>query len=88
MGDTTRSRHETLYQRLLCQERLILDVTEQLVGALKDGGVTRDELVRRLDWSPTFVTQVLHGDRALTLRTIADIAGVLSLRPSLKLEDV
>ena len=73
-------RGET-YERSLRQERLILDVTELLAGALEDTGVTRAELARRLDRTPGFVSQVLGGGRNLTLRTIADIAAALSLQP-------
>ena len=75
------------YERLLRQERLILDVTEALAGALDDSGVTRAELARRLGRTPGFVSQVLGGGRNLTLRTIADIAAALSLQPSFSLAD-
>ena len=73
------------YERLLRQERLILDVTEQLAVALDSKGVTRAELARRMCRTPGFVSQVLGGGRNLTLRTIADIAGALSIRPSFDL---
>ena len=73
------------YERLLRQERLILDVTEALAGALEDSGVTRAELARRLGRTPGLVSQVLGGGRNLTLRTIADIAAALSLQPSFEL---
>ncbi|MCY4075175.1 MAG: helix-turn-helix transcriptional regulator [Acidobacteria bacterium] len=83
-GDARSERRGQTYERLLRQERLILDVTEQLAGALENSGVTRAELARRMGRTPGFVSQVLNGGRNLTLRTIADIAGALSLRPSLK----
>ena len=83
-GDARSERRGPTYERLLRQERLILDVTEQLAGALENNGVTRAELARRMGRTPGFVSQVLSGGRNLTLRTIADIAGALSLRPSLK----
>lgn len=83
-----RSRHcGEAYDRLLRQERLILDVTEALAGALEDSGATRAELARRLGRTPGFVSQVLGGSRNLTLRTIADIATALSLEPSFSLAD-
>ena len=85
MTDDARGHHGEAYERLLCQERLILDVTELLAGALEDGGVTRAELARRLGRTPGFVSQLLGGGRNLTLRTIADIAAALFLRPSFKL---
>ena len=85
MTDDARGHHGEAYERLLCQERLILDVTELLAGALEDGGVPRAELARRLGRTPGFVSQLLGGGRNLTLRTIADIAAALCLRPSFKL---
>ena len=85
MTNDARGHHGEAYERLLCQERLILDVTELLAGALEDGGVPRAELARRLGRTPGFVSQLLGGGRNLTLRTIADIAAALCLRPSFKL---
>jgi transcriptional regulator with XRE-family HTH domain len=73
------------FDRLVRQEELILDVTEALTQALETAGVTRAELARRLGRSPGFVSQVFGGRRNLTLRTIADIASALSLRPALTL---
>ena len=73
------------FDRLLRQEELILDVTETLTQALEAAGMTRAELARRLGRSPGFVSQVFGGGRNLTLRTIADIAAALSVRPALTL---
>ena len=85
---TTRSRaghRGKEFDRLVRQEELILDVTERLTEALLEANVTKAELARRLGRTPGFVSQVLAGGRNLTLRTIADVAGALSLRPSLEL---
>ena len=84
-GDARSGHRGERYEQLLRQERLILDVTEQLAGALENGGVTRAELARRMGRTPGFVSQLLGGGRNLTLRTVADIAAALSLRPSFKL---
>ena len=85
MTGDARSRHRgESYERLLRQERLILDVTEQLAVAVENSGLTRAELARRMRRTPGFVSQLLGGGRNLTLRTIADIAGALSLRPSFR----
>ncbi len=65
------------YQRLLAQERLIFGATEQLVALLELGGVSRTELADRLGRSKPFVTQILSGERNMTLRTLADAAYVL-----------
>lgn len=83
MTGEARSEHRgERYEQLLRQERLILDVTEQLAGALEKSRVTQAELARRMERTPGFVSQLLGGGRNLTLRTIADIAAALSLRPS------
>lgn len=65
------------YERLLAQERLILDATEAIVGLLDEGGVTRQELAKRLGKSKSFVSQLLSGERNMTLRTLADLGHAL-----------
>ena len=81
-------RRDATYDRLVRQEELILDVTERLTEALRDTGMTRAELARRLGRTPGFVSQVFAGGRNLTLRTISDVAAALSLRPALELSPV
>jgi transcriptional regulator with XRE-family HTH domain len=65
------------YERLLAQERLILDATEAIVGLLEEQGVSRQELARRLGKSKGFVSQILSGERNMTLRTLADLGYAL-----------
>ena len=85
MADGHSGNRDETYDRLVRQEELILDVTERLTEALQETGVTKAELARRLGRTPGFVSQVLGGGRNLTLRTIADIAVALDLRPAFKL---
>ena len=85
MANALSERRGETYERMVRQEELILDVTERLAVELVKAGVTKAELARRLGRTPGFVSQVLGGGRNLTLRTIADIAGALSVRPSFKL---
>ena len=80
--------HDEEFDRLVRQEELILQVTEVLTQALEDAGMKKGELAKRLGKSPGFVSQVFGGGRNLTLRTVADIAGALSLRPRLELSSV
>jgi transcriptional regulator with XRE-family HTH domain len=67
-------------RRLLRQEELILEVTEALAEALQREGITRTQLAARLGRSKGFVSQILAGQRNLTLRTIADVADALRCR--------
>lgn len=70
-------KREPEYQNLLAQETLILEATETIVALMREQGVTRLELARRLGKTKGFVSQVLAGDRNMTLRTLADLAYAL-----------
>ena len=70
----------TQYARLVAQESLIFDVTEEISRVLKQDGVSRSELAERLGKSKGFITQVLGGDRNMTLRTVADLGFALDRR--------
>jgi transcriptional regulator with XRE-family HTH domain len=71
------------YDRLLAQERLILDATEMIVGLLEDQKISRQELARRLGKSKGYVSQLLSGERNMTLRTLSDLGYVLGKRFSI-----
>lgn len=77
--------HQENFDRLVRQEELILEATEKLTLALDEAGITRTELAARLGRTPGYVSQVFGGGRNLTLRTVADIAAALSMRPTLML---
>lgn len=84
---------EREYDRLVAQETLILDATEAICEAMEPeqqsgGTVTRKELADRLGCSKGHVTQLLAGDRNLTLRTLADMAGALGRKVRLNLEPI
>lgn len=74
---------KTDYERLVVQETLILDATETIVELLERTGVSRQELATRLGKSKGFISQLLSGERNMTLRTLADLAYVLGYRVSL-----
>jgi transcriptional regulator with XRE-family HTH domain len=86
MEKVARTEYEIFEQssdknrRLLREEELILEVTEELSRLLEKEAVTKAELARRLGKTKGFVSQVLAGGRNLTLRTIADVADVLGYR--------
>lgn len=74
---------EREYQRLVEQETLIFEATEMLSELIEEFGVSRKELAEKLGRSKGFVTQVLSGDRNMTLRTLADFAFALGHRVDL-----
>ncbi|HWW94433.1 MAG TPA: helix-turn-helix transcriptional regulator [Vicinamibacteria bacterium] len=67
-------------RRLLRQEELILKAATALSELLEREGITKVELAKRLGKTKGFVTQILAGDKNLTLRTIADVADALGHR--------
>jgi transcriptional regulator with XRE-family HTH domain len=71
-------------QRLLEQETLIADATELVCELLQSAGVERQELARRLGKSKGHVTQLLSGERNMTLRTLSDLAHALGHRFELR----
>jgi transcriptional regulator with XRE-family HTH domain len=65
------------YERLVAQEALILEATELVIELLERHSITRQELAAKLGKSKGFVTQLLSGERNMTLRTLADLCYVL-----------
>jgi transcriptional regulator with XRE-family HTH domain len=72
-----KSTKQSDYEQLLAQERLILDATEAVVVLLQEQNVSRQELARRIGKSKGFVSQLLSGERNMTLRTLADLGHAL-----------
>lgn len=71
-------------RRLLREEQLIVQVAEKLVEILERENVTRTELGRRLGKSKGFVSQILAGNKNLTLRTVADVCDALGFSARLE----
>jgi transcriptional regulator with XRE-family HTH domain len=68
------------YGRLLAEEALILDSTELISELMLEKRLTRAELAKLIGKTRAFVTQVLAGNRNMTLRTLADLAFALDAR--------
>lgn len=69
-------------RRTFAQERLIVDVSEEIWGAMRAKGVSKADLAKKLGCSKSHVTQILNGRRNMTLRSLADICFHLGLQPS------
>lgn len=68
------TKGQASYEEILDQERLILGATEMILGIMESEGVTRSELATRISRSRGYISQLLSGERNLTLRTLAGIA--------------
>jgi len=72
--------------RLINQERLIVDATEEIWEAMETRTRTKSALATALGKSKAFVTQTLNGTRNMTLRTLADFATALDYTVEIKLK--
>lgn len=71
------------FQRIVEQETLILAATEALCELMEKQGISRADLAREMGKTRGFVTQLLSGERNMTLRTLADCAFALNVRMAL-----
>jgi transcriptional regulator with XRE-family HTH domain len=67
-------------QRIYEQERLLVEATELISTVMETTQTRRGELARRLGRSKAYVTQILRGNRNLTLKTFADVCWALNYR--------
>jgi transcriptional regulator with XRE-family HTH domain len=74
MGWLEANTKDPTFRSLLNEEDLVLEVTEKLYWMMQRAKLTKAQLAARLQRSPAFVTQILNGDRNMTLRTVADVA--------------
>jgi transcriptional regulator with XRE-family HTH domain len=75
----TRKKSQN-YDALLEEERLILDATEAIQRLMDDQELTRVELARRIGSTKGNVSQLLDGNRNMTLRTLARLLGAVGHR--------
>jgi transcriptional regulator with XRE-family HTH domain len=74
-------------ERLLSEERLILEASEIVCEALEKRGRLRSELAQDLGISASEISQRLGGRRNLSLRTLADMLHVLDYGLEVRLVD-
>jgi plasmid maintenance system antidote protein VapI len=68
-------------KRELARQDLIVSVTEQVWAALEESNLNKADLARALETSKSNVTQLLSGNRNMTLATLADIGEALGAKP-------
>lgn len=71
---------ERRYQLTLATEDIIADFLRGVNQVMSDKGITRTELARRMNCSPSNVTQILRRRRNLTAARMADVAYHLGAR--------
>ena len=79
-----RQMKDPEFLRVFAQERLILDIQEEICRFMQENGISRNELAKRMGKSKGFITQILNSGRNLTLRTVADVFTALEAQISVR----
>ncbi len=72
-------------EKAFAREELVYNVTEDILIALEDLGISKKELARRLGKSRSYVTQILSGARNMTLGSLSDICFAIGMTPKVNL---
>ena len=75
---------DPIYRKLVEQETLIADAQELVCEVLERAKMSRQQLATALGKSKGFVSQLLSGERNMTLRTLADLAYATGHRVELR----
>lgn len=62
------------FARLMAQEDLIMDVTENFCRILEEEKLNRSQLAQIMGKTKGYISQLLNGNRNITLRVLSDIA--------------
>lgn len=62
----------------------IMDVTESICAILEQKNMDRKDLARNMNKSKGYISQLLNGDRNMTLATLTEICHALGCKPSIK----
>lgn len=74
-------------EKAFAREELIYNVTEDLLVAMEDAEISKAELARRLSKGRAFVSQILSGQRNMTMGTFSDICYAIGVKPQVSLQE-
>lgn len=79
-------RQDKDYAKSSRQQELIVDVTEAIYEIMARNKMTKADLARESGLSKSRITKLLDGSANMTLRSIADIAYALGVKPKVYLD--
>lgn len=78
---------ETMQQDEFWTEYAILEFTTRLSQAMKQKGITKAELARRMETSQAYITKVFRGDTNLTIASMVKLARCAEMEFHTELKD-
>lgn len=66
----------------------IMDVTESICAILEEKEMDRKDLANNMNKSKGYISQLLNGDRNMTLATLAEICHALNYKPTIKFKEL
>lgn len=67
--------------RQFAKDKLVFTVTEDTLVAMEEANISQKEMAKILGKSKSFMTQVLSGNRDMTLKTLSDLCFALGIEP-------
>ena len=81
MSANARQKVSKAERKAAARDELIYHLTEDLLVLLESKGIKKSDLARALGKSRSFVSQLLSGQRNMTLGTLSDICLELDVTP-------
>lgn len=75
------------HQRMYAGEELTFDITEDVLIAMEEKGISKTQLAERLGKSKAYVSQILSGARNMTLRTLSDVCFAIGIKPVVEFQN-
>lgn len=75
-------------EKLLAQEKLFMDVTEEIIYEMDKRGINKTDLAKSLGKSKSFITRILNGDHNMTLRTFSDVCFSIGVTPRVVVDGI
>lgn len=76
------------FARIMAQEDLIMDVTEHFCKILQEENLSRSKLAHIMGKTKGYVSQLLNGNRNITLRVLSDVAYYLGYTAKISVQKI
>lgn len=72
----------------LAATKLVFDVTEDILVFMEDNNISKSDLAKKLNVNKSYISQLLSGDRNMTLTTLSNICTALEIPVKIKIANI